>query len=229
MSIVSVLKTITEKLNIAKTGIVDELKQLRNNITTKAQELQRAIDTPVPAEEVLRATIPAVVREAGAYWIKEHGTSLIYGSKTLAAPNPNGSRDLPWSLSAPVPWAALCAADPAFAEKLLGGLVKKVAYESGPPSSERPKLIARLTAELAELEAAEEAFVDDACAAGVTIAHRPETIQRRESEAERRKLEESSATYRANREASLAAAKAAAEGTPRVGRSHYLETGRLDS
>jgi hypothetical protein len=94
------------------------------------------------------------------------------------------------------------------------------AYTPGPAQVERAAVVATLEAELAELERAEEQFVDEAMAAGVTIAHRAEVTERRERERSQRERVERAAE--AERRAAIAASEADDWPQPRVAHSTYI-------
>jgi hypothetical protein len=76
-------------------------------------------------------------------------------------------------------------------------------YASGPASTKRADEVARLTGELARLEAEEEALIDGMNAAGIPVPHRPEVLARREVETRRREQAENAAADREAREAQL--------------------------
>ena len=181
MSIAETVSAIREKLSKATTSVTSEVAQLREQIKAKRQELTVTKQSPLPAED-LRKRIAGEIRDAGARWLAAHAASLA-GEHGVAAWQPRFRQiRLPELTS----WDALCASDPAQAqarlEKLCASVLER--FSPGPRAADRPALIERLEAELAELEAGEEAAIDAALEAGVTITHRPEVRQRRARRAE---------------------------------------------
>ena len=197
------LSDLRKKLTGATTELHSEITRLRSEIATKQKDLHQAQRAPLPVEEIIADRIPGVVAEHGAHWLERYKHALIYGDHALGAPDPRGSRRLPWLPSEPVPWGLICAAMPTLAQDLLAAAIQAVPYEPGPPSSERPELIGRLERELAALDATEEALIDEVATSGVVIAHRPEVLQRREREARQRQRHEEATANRAAREAAL--------------------------
>lgn len=230
MSVTRALGELRKKLAASMKGVQDEIAALRDKIKQTRAQLLEAQNLPLPIDEII-ARIPAVVAEHAAWWLDRNGSALVWGNaRALGVPKLTGSITLPWSMTEAVSWAMLCASHPKFAGEVLSNLVRRVEYTPGPASSERPAIVERLTAELAELEAAEEAVIDEAVANGVVIQHRPEVVERRTAEAERKKREAEAVAARQAREAALNAAHEAArrrrreEGTP----SSYLESQKID-
>jgi hypothetical protein len=213
--------------------VSNEVARLRAAIVEKRRELLHASEAPVPPAD-MGPRIAAHVREAGQVWLDSWGKGVILGEGGLADPKLRGSVRLPWSINAAPPWGAICASDPAGAEAFLSGIVARLAYEPGPAVSGRPALIARIEADLAELELSEVLLVDEAGAAGVVIEHRPEVLERRANEARRREIEERSAAERRQRQGALDARHETRrsrlitiDADARGGaRSAYLEQGR---
>ncbi len=226
MSTTKTLADLKTWLGRTTAMIEQELTALRQRITGTRKARNVAEHAPLRVEDIVGTKIPAAVAEAGAAWLRERGSSLIHGEQSLGHPTWAGSTRLPWSYLEAPSWGAWCASDPAGAAEFLSNLVRQVTYEAGPPSAERPALIARLDAELAELEAAEEAMVDAMGAEGLIVAHRPEVVQRREAEARRRERAAQSAAARAEQEAAINRAHAEAAAAPRAVRSPYLEANR---
>lgn len=210
MSTVEKMKSLAKKLTSATSTIVDEIGKARREIAEKRRELQHATDAPVPISEIVER-IQAHVREVGAVWLAEYGSSLISGDRGAGSP--------PWSYTGSPPWGAICASDPDYAVSFLRWIAERVPYEPGPASAERPEIIRRLELELAEIELLEENLIDDAAGAGVNVAHRPEVIQRRDAEARQRHHEERAAEARLERQKFLDDAHAR---RPRTGLSEYL-------
>lgn len=202
MRVSDVLTSLRDRLRSATSAARAETDEMRAAIQTARVELKHAQRGPLPLDEI-QDRIVAAVRSAGARWLAEHGPTLIRSEGGLAAYNAKYGGRAPFVVADPIPFGAWCAGAPDTMVALLGGLYAAVPYEAGPPSPERPTLIARLERELAELERAEEAVIDDAAAAGIAISHRPEVVRRRQEEARRREREEREIADRARRQAAL--------------------------
>ncbi len=190
MGLADGLRSIKAKLTKATATVTDEISALRRQIRDRREDLKRAGTAPIPLAEA-EARARGLVSELGAAWLAAHGPRLLRVSLDRAralAQRGKGRTILPFDLDGAVPFGAVCAADPAGAERLLVGLLRATSYEAGSPSAERPAAIAQLEAELAELERVEEGLVDDAAAAGLAIGHRPEVLARRQREARRHEL-----------------------------------------
>ncbi len=232
MSIAETVRAVREKLSKATTSVTSEVAQLREQIKAKRQELTVTKQSPLPAED-LRKRIAEQVQTAGTRWLASHAGSLAVSEHALAAWQPRFRQiRLPELTS----WDALCASDPEQAqarlEKLCASVLER--FSPGPRAADRPATTARLEAELAELEAGEEAAIDAALEAGVTITHRPEVRQRRARRAEaaenaRQAVENREARQRALDE-SHALRTVGPNGEPlgpRSTRSAYIERGGL--
>lgn len=180
MSILEGFKTITKTLRAASATIRDEIEGLRARITAGRRALEQARNGLVPPDE-LPARIAEIVGAAGEFWRRNHGPVVHYLGKPAGVASPWGSEE-------PMSFGALCALAPGMMQEGLQRLAAAEAYEAGPSTSERAAVVARLEAELADLEAAEEALVDGAAEQGVTIAHRPDVVQRRATEARQREF-----------------------------------------
>lgn len=222
MSVVKTVQDLRKKLAAASASFQDEIASMRRQITDLRARLEHAKNAPLPVEEIRERVIPQTVAEMGAWWCAEWGDALVRGERALGSPKIAGSRTLPWGTRDPMPFAALCAADPAFAARLLSGLVGAVSYVPGPSSAARPAIVAKLETDLRELESSEEDVVDDASAAGVIIQHRPEVIQHREADAAAKKREAEAVAARQQREEELNRAHA----TARAATSPYLDRER---
>lgn len=189
MSTIDSFKTFAKKMTQVKSSYLDELGRLRGRVGTLEEKLQALFDAPLPESEIeLRAR--GAVKEDGDEWLSRWGTSLISGDKALAAYGAQGSVQLPDYGRALTHWGALCAADPDAAVKFLMKLVKKVPFEAGPAAAKRPGLTANMRQELDGASAEEERLVDDLIEIGIVVAHRPEVLARRATEARQRELEE---------------------------------------
>lgn len=222
MSLTQTVRDLTSRLSSATRDAQQQIVNLRARIRESAQRLREAEDCPLPLDELVEDRIPTLVAQAGRGWLQQHGGILLHGQRSIGSPKPGGAQ-LPWVGSEPMPFGAVCAADPELASAMLAALVGQVEYQAGPRSTDRPALIANLRAQLAELEAAEETAVDDASASGLQIEHRPEVMQRREQVARQRQLEEAALRDRRERQAALD--RAAAERTGPV-RSKYIYGGQ---
>lgn len=213
-TIIENLKAIRARLTKSTASVTADVATLRAQIREKRAELTRLPSRPVPKIDTDR-NARQMVESAGASFLAHEGTAV------LSSIGGTGSgRRLPWvDPDGGVKWGALCAAAPDFAVNLLTNLVARVEYEPGPPLSDRPGLIAKLEAEIREIEAGEERLVDEACEAGLVIAHRPEVVQRRQNEARQAELDAQRVADRAARQAALNAHHAS---RPRTGRSGYL-------
>ncbi len=108
----------------------------------------------------------------------------------------------------------------------LGPLVKSgreailaaMEYVEGPPVAEQPAVVRRLESELAEMKIEEEAFIDG-LPPRLKVPHRPETLQRRETERRQAEQREAADANRAEREKAINEHHAA---RPRVAYSSYV-------
>ena len=176
----------------------------------------------MPRTEIV-ARVEQAVTESAEVWLAR-SQDVVHGPGRLGDPNLRGRISLPWSAFEPLQWGAMCAGEPDRASAILMALVESTAFEPGPPSLERAAAIERLEAELAELEETEELLIDEAAIVGVQIAHRGEVVDRRQREELDREAEEHRVADRKLRQEALDAAHASRS---RVGRSRYLETGKL--
>lgn len=158
------------------------------------------------------------VDDTAAAQAQQHGQSLVLYA--FGAPDGHSSAGAPWTANTPVTWGVLALFYPDQAKETFAKLARSYTYTAGPPQAERAGVIAKLEAELAELERAEEALVDDAAAVGVKLEHRPEVTQRRERERSQRERAERAAE--AERRSADAAAEARDWPEPRASRSSYI-------
>jgi len=179
------LTTMTTTIATATKDLTESIATIRAEIVAKQQALDRAINLPRPkAEQVARAeTLVAI--EAAAYL--DSAEACIHGDRGLGYPG-EGEPRLSWSRFDPVPWGAMCLAEPARAVALLTGIIMRVDVETGLPTNERPAIVARLRQELTDLQRSEETAVDAANAAGLGLAHRPDVVERRAKEARAEQL-----------------------------------------
>lgn len=221
MNAADLLKNVTKKLTAARNSVTEEIARLRAEIVAVNAKLQHVQSAPLPLDE-MDARARAAVKEAGDEWLTQYGSSLINGDRSLGTYGHRGSVYLPDHGQALMTWGGLCASDPVPAAAMLSALVRRIPFEPGPPSAERPALIVKLQKELAELGAAEERMIDDSIEAGVVIAHRPAVIERRANEARRQALEEAAVENRQAREAELNRQYAERRSRRLSGQSEYI-------
>lgn len=186
----NLIATFRTKLAEATTNARLEIDAIRATITGLQRRLEIVTNGPLPAADV-RVKIRACVDASAQYFVREHQAhGILFGSEGLARPDIQAQRFSSRVGGTAMSWDALCVADRKRAVAHLEALIAGVDYEAGPPLAERPALLAQLTRELQELEAAEEQAVDEAVAAGVSIEHRPEVRERREQEARTRAEQE---------------------------------------
>jgi hypothetical protein len=191
-------------------GAESNLGELRRRISDTKRELSKARNAPGPAEEIA-AGIATWIDQRRTMISNEFGRMipLAFGHPIDRPHAPAGrDQEIVFLLAADVLKAAI------------PNVVKALpAWEAGPPASRRAALVQRLAQELAELEAMEEAMVDEMNAAGIAVAHRPEVTQRRASEARKRERDQQAAADRQAREAAINARHARVK----TSRSAYLE------
>jgi hypothetical protein len=167
-----------------------ELATAREAITAKREEHERARTALWPKAEMI-ATAERLVDEEGQRWGKDYRYAFLQRlAGRLSDVELRGGTTtfpsyaaLPFSLLEPVPFGAECYFRPAAWKEAFRADITNADYEPGTPRADRPALLERLARELAELEAAEEAFVDKMAASGIVTPHRPEVQARRASEA----------------------------------------------
>lgn len=205
MNTADTLSAITVQAVAAAAAVRTEIETLRARITAARARVEQAEHAPLPPADI-HARIAAAVADLGAAWLTAHGSGLLrssrYGGAVGEVGRP-GSISLPDGLS---DWfGVLCVASAPEAEGILRALVDRLEFTPGTTAAERPAHLARLRAELAEVEAAEEAAIDAAAAVGITVAHRPEVVTRRENERRERELIEERAADVHRRQAQLEA------------------------
>lgn len=169
-------------------NIKNKIMELRARMSQLRDAIRRVQTLQVPPEEIVQRVAETVSKSA-IQWRGSAG-SLLQGHGGAGSPTLSGSIELPWRISEPLPWGALCAGDPAHATAIVTALLEQEMsspdYHPGPPSAERPTLLADLEAELREVDAAEVSLVDEAIECGLSIEHRTETAYRRERPAQER-------------------------------------------
>lgn len=215
MSMLDRLKALGRQVQEAAQGITSSIIEIRGAITAKRSELEHARSGSLPVTEVI-ARFDAWVNETGAHQAREQGPSLV--CHKFGAPPGHSSAGSPWIPAAPLTWGVACLFLGPQLKSKFAELARTVEYMAGPPAADRAAVVAKLEGELAELEGQEEQLIDEALAAGVTIAHRPEVVERRERERRRRESSERTDADRVARESAVDARH-----EPRVARSQYLE------
>jgi hypothetical protein len=173
----------------AVTQMSDTLAKRRQAIAAKQEELQRARDALYPLPDI-EARIADYVQRTRTHWLAEHGDSLLHA---FGAPHevPGLVVARVSALSELFNHADVVKKPDETTEQIIllaRERARERAHTFGPPLADRPALSAQLEQELATLEAAEEADVDqaieDARKANVqiTIRHRPEVLARREEQ-----------------------------------------------
>jgi hypothetical protein len=178
----------TEDMQRQRAAILETITRLRGE--------QESARTALPPPAELVATAARLVDETGAHWARDHGGGLLRHLAGQVSPGLLAGRDtavelrpiLPFAFHEPLPFGALCFLQPS---------ELKTALREAVPTAERPAVLERLGRELAEVEALEDALVDELTAAGLTVAHRPEVAARRERETRAREVEAQRARDRA--------------------------------
>jgi hypothetical protein len=221
MNALLMLKDFAGRVASATRGVHEEIGGLRARLA-ELREARKVVQlAPLPADEI-RDHIATLVGDRGDKWMADHGEELLRdprpGWRALGAYAGRGRFAVPVGVERDY-FGFVCATDPERAQQMLDALAERVEFTPGLPAADRPGELARIERELAQAEAAEERAIDEAAAAGVTISHRAEVVQRRQAEARARELEEQRVADRARRQADLDAQHQ--EGGQR-GRPHYL-------
>lgn len=175
---------LTEELRAAVGGLIDRITALRKRITFIESGLLPQVD--------FDRRVKRYVARIGSRWLQDQGYGVTLGEWGLLRPAvADDNVDMPWYRNDPIPWGAICAAEPDRAEQIIRTLAaaRPAQGEVGPPMAERPALLTALQAELADLQAAHERLVDDAARSGITLEHLPEVVERRRQEARDARLE----------------------------------------
>jgi len=198
MNVLSKLIGLGQELQAATHTVTENLAELREAIDAKKAERDLAQHGPLPPGEVVEKFNRWVDETAGEQREK-YGASLVV-HRFGAAPRSHLGRS-PWTSTTAVEWGFLAMFAGAQLKEQFSKLVKETAYQAGPPAAERPAEVARLESELAELEKAEEALVDEMNAAGIHVGHRPDVVQRREAARRREERIKAVRAAQAEREA----------------------------
>ncbi len=224
MNLVKTLADLKRKVASTTASVESELMDLRARVGAKEREVTTAENAPLPPDEVI-AAFSRWVDETAAYQAREDSYGLIHGFGGPPGHTPNRQ---PFDYNTEMRWGFACLFLGDVLKASFARLVRTTEYQAGPAAAERGAVVARLREELRLIEAAEEEIVDHMRAGGLTIAHRPEVQQRRETEQRRRELEEQAARDRAAREAEINRQHDEARGRGRVARSEYLQRERGD-
>jgi hypothetical protein len=219
----------TQTVEAATQSLQENMRALREQLAAKHRELDAATGAPVPRAELVerfralvdeRATRFGRVAPAGHVW--SSAATVFRPLADWRAPSGHVAIHDVAEL-----FDVLCFVAGDAMKAGAPRLLTLEGWSDGLPSSERPEAIARLEGELAALEAAEEEAIDKAVAVGLVIAHRPEVAERRRQEAAGHERQERWTAAQREREALLDQRPAAQRGV--VGRSEYVDTGRLPS
>lgn len=199
MSWTDTLKKLTGTKNAAEQAVAqlqEELATARETIAVKRAELERARTALWPKAELI-AEAERLVDETGQAWAKDYTYSFLQrlagrlsnvelaGGTTTFHP---GYAELPFSAREAPPFAAMCYFRASEWKEAFRAAITRASYEPGTARADRPAQLERLARELADVEALEENIVDSMAASGITVAHRPEVVVRRDSEARKAEL-----------------------------------------
>jgi hypothetical protein len=168
VNILSRLTDLSRQIAGATQSAQESTAALRAQINSKREELRR-VQTAFPPKNEVKEIRCREIRETAAAYSAEDPIRFV--------------RAIQFTPRRAIEWRELCALAGPVVEEAVCDAIDRAEYVPGPPAAERPGMIARLERELAELEGAEERAIDEAAAAGVSIAHRPEVITRRQREA----------------------------------------------
>lgn len=220
-------------MNKAIKAVKETVDALRDRIS-RAQKGRRELEVALLGDADLRDRVRALREAFERHWLSVWGARVTSWKGGMSSPLADDGR--PWRFSTdylPVmaDFGAICVADPELAERMLTAILRKsiaaAGRPQGPPLAERRALIAALQAEIEDLERQEEAYVDEAIANGVVIAHRQEVVERRLNQARRSEQESRRRAVERlpERQAAIDARerrKSKEVVEPRTGRSSYL-------
>lgn len=214
---IEILQSLRTKLSEAIGSVTSTITDQRRRIDEHRKRIG-ALESSAVSREELEQRVGATVRGHGEYWMQEYGISLLHSERSpVRATVPNNFQFMP-DENRLMSFGAFCASDPQGAAGLVLALYERAGYQPGPTASARAAELARLRKDLAELESTEERAIDDAIAAGVTIAHRPDVIARRQNEERQRQLDQERSRAQQQRQAAVNQAH-----ERRFARSEYLE------
>lgn len=207
MNLLTKITGLGREIHDATSTVTTNLAKFREAIAAKTRELSDAKGLPVTKDELAerfcrmvdeRAAYFASGGRQGPYDFRPTAASFFAPPGVWAVPQPVrvASVDDLFSVLCLLAGDTLKAGAPAAIARMEG-------WGEGMSATERPQTIARIERELAELEKAEEALVDEMNAAGIRVEHRPEVTQRRYAEARRKELADRAAENRRAREAAL--------------------------
>jgi molybdopterin converting factor small subunit len=199
--------TAEEAVGKAKAAI----EELRADIAAKKKARNHAEHGYLPPEEV-KAKIAAWIKATADAYRRAHPNRALSEFGRPGKTEAGASRDT-------ITLGEMCADFGPQYQAAREAEVDATVYEPGPPMADRARVVAKLDAELRELEQAEEALIDQhGVALGLT--HRPEIAARREQEAGKKKRDDE---WTAGARARQAAIDQQRVPTPRVGRSSYID------
>lgn len=220
MTILSKLTELGREIAAASRSVQENIAELRRQIATKRRELESAQRLPVPRAELVERFRAMIDARAERFAHVPPPAMTWPCARDLFRPlsewkRENGQVDIR-EVRDLFDFVCFFVGDTmkANASKLL----TIDGWADGLPTSERAATIASLEREVAELETAEERAIDEAAAAGVQIAHRPDVAQRRATEAHQAKLHAATAAAQHDREAAINTRAA----TRAIGRSEYV-------
>jgi hypothetical protein len=231
------MKPFIDKFKETAASVANLVASITDSIATRRQKISKTLErisfeqsAPVPTAETV-ARVPDVIDVKGRYWLENHGRSVFTGSYPYESSG-LGSPAYSDASRAQLPdmkdwFSVLCVGHPELARQILEGLVTAAMQDvqAGAPSDKRAALLKRLHAELAELERLDEEEVDASAAAGVQITHRPEVLQRRETERLRQERVEVAAAAQRERQRRIDETARARRARGRHSISTYISSG----
>lgn len=167
-------------------------RELRAEDDTIAADHRALASALPPKAEVIAAAETRIDADAAA-WAREHGTRLVAaaGGRLHVSPAGEVLGIVPGDLFAAFgalsgqldPVAALAALMPLEFKRRVRAIIEATDYTPGPPLAQRPAMIAELRNRRTELEDQHRRLVDEAAAAGITLADLPANVGRRLAEA----------------------------------------------
>jgi hypothetical protein len=219
LSWISKVSKLAQETREATRSVARSIAELRRELAEKRRELEHARSAPLPPADVERR-IASFVDAQRARWSAEHARSVVGAFGT--ATEETGMAVARLARLDKLRFEDLCALLPDAMKSSLVSLCAAVSYDAGPAENDRARVIERLESELRELEQAEEAVVDEALEAGVTVEHRPEVVERRDGE--RLRAERIAAAEAAQKARDAVSAEYRALGAP----SPYLTNAAAD-
>lgn len=173
MSLVEQVRSITQ-------SVLDTIEEARAHLREKTTARETVRRAARPIEEV---DLRAWVDRRAAHWLDRHGKGMIFAF--LRHGKPPGAA-MPGLDSASDALDLLCVGDADRVVALLARVLHQSIDATGVDvltTEARTAQLDALNREVADLEAADERAVDEALAAGLTVAHLPTVLRRREEAA----------------------------------------------